>query len=65
MDGLEIVTLLWQDSPETMAIMLTGHASLDSAVGALRRGAYDYLANTTIRALNAQLERNGLRSTRR
>ena len=43
MDGLEIVALLRQHSPETVPIVLTGYASLDTAVGALRRGAYDYL----------------------
>jgi len=42
-DGLELVAFLRQQAPDTMAIVLTGYGSLDSAVGALRWGAYDYL----------------------
>ena len=30
-------------SPETQVIMLTGHATVDTAVQALRLGAFDYL----------------------
>jgi len=30
-------------NPETLVIVMTGHASVDSAVESLRRGAYDYL----------------------
>ena len=42
-DGIELLRELHQVAPETVAIVLTGHASLDSAVKALREGAYDYL----------------------
>src|SRR5207249_3514277 len=43
LDGLAILAEVRRTSPETVAIMLTGYASLDSAVQALRQGAYDYL----------------------
>ncbi|MEM7346996.1 MAG: response regulator transcription factor [Chloroflexota bacterium] len=43
MNGLDIVRHLRQVSPQTNAIILTGYASLDSAVEALRQGAHDYL----------------------
>lgn len=43
MDGLTIIAEAAQRSPGTLAIMLTGYASLDTAVKALRQGAYDYL----------------------
>lgn len=43
MDGLDIVRRLRQVSPKTSVIILTGYASLDSAVEALRQGAHDYL----------------------
>jgi signal transduction histidine kinase len=43
LDGLAILAETRRTSPETVAIMLTGYASLDSAVQALREGAYDYL----------------------
>ena len=42
-DGLAILAEVRRQSPETVTIMLTGYASLDSAVKALREGAYDYL----------------------
>jgi DNA-binding response OmpR family regulator len=41
--GIEVLTALRQQSPDTVAIVLTAHASLDTAVEALRKGAHDYL----------------------
>ncbi|GAC1459162.1 MAG: hypothetical protein NVSMB8_08490 [Candidatus Limnocylindrales bacterium] len=43
LDGLQIVAETHKQSPETIVIVLTGYASLESAVKALREGAYDYL----------------------
>ncbi len=43
MDGHQLMEHISVKNPETYIIVITGHASLDSAVGALRRGAYDYL----------------------
>lgn len=43
MNGLEIVRHLKKTSPETSVIILTGYATVDSAVEALRQGAHDYL----------------------
>jgi signal transduction histidine kinase len=53
-------------SPETASIMLTGYASLESAVAALRSGAYDYLMKPSdveeLRAtVNRAIERGLLR----
>lgn len=42
-DGIQIVSETRSRWPETVCIILTGYASLDSAVKALREGAYDYL----------------------
>ena len=42
-DGIQIVMEARRSSPETICIILTGYASLDSAVKAMREGAYDYL----------------------
>ena len=42
-DGLQIVGEARRVWPESVCIILTGYASLDSAVKALREGAYDYL----------------------
>jgi len=43
MDGLDIVRHLRKVSPPTSVIILTAHATLDSAIEALRQGAHDYL----------------------
>lgn len=43
MDGTEILEALHHRSPDTIAIMLTAHGSLESAVTALREEAHDYL----------------------
>ncbi len=41
--GIEVLTALRQKSPQTVAIVLTAYASLETAVAALRQGAHDYL----------------------
>jgi signal transduction histidine kinase len=42
-DGLSIVAEVCRVQPDTVCIILTGFASLESAIKALREGAYDYL----------------------
>ena len=42
-DGLDLLRELHTISPDSVAIVLTGYGSIDSAVQALREGAYDYL----------------------
>ena len=44
MDGLELVERVKRESPETEVIVITGFASLQSAVDAVKRGAEDYLS---------------------
>jgi len=41
LDGIEILRETQKLWPDTVSIMLTGYASLESAVAALRSGAYD------------------------
>ena len=43
MTGIEVLGKIRQISPETQVIILTGHATVDTAVQALRLGAFDYL----------------------
>lgn len=43
MDGLELLRQLRNVSPETEVIILTGHGSTETAVEAMKMGAYDYL----------------------
>jgi two-component system sensor histidine kinase/response regulator len=42
--GLEILDRLGKQSLDLLVIMITAYASLDTAVAATRRGAYDFLA---------------------
>jgi DNA-binding NtrC family response regulator len=41
--GIEVLAQIKQISPETQVVILTGQASVDTAVQALRLGAFDYL----------------------
>ncbi|WP_435021076.1 sigma-54-dependent transcriptional regulator [Tundrisphaera sp. TA3] len=41
--GIEVLAKVKQASPETQVIIMTGHATVDTAVQALRLGAFDYL----------------------
>jgi signal transduction histidine kinase len=41
--GQEVLAAVRKHRPQAVAIMLTGYASLESAISALREGAYDYL----------------------
>ena len=43
MDGMEVLAEIKRSSPETTVIIMTAHGSVDSAVDAIKRGAYDYL----------------------
>jgi signal transduction histidine kinase len=47
-DGLSLLAQLRRTAPTTCFIVLTGYASLESAVAALRRGAYDYLVKPCV-----------------
>src|SRR5438105_528896 len=42
-DGLDVLKAVRENHPDTITIMLTGYASLESAIQAIRAGAYDYL----------------------
>jgi signal transduction histidine kinase len=66
MDGIDVLREVQRTSPETASIMLTGYASLESAVAALRSGAYDYLMKPSdvdeLRStVNRAIERRQLR----
>jgi DNA-binding NtrC family response regulator len=43
LDGLALLKALQQELPFVSVIMLTGQGSIDSAVAAMKEGAYDYL----------------------
>lgn len=41
--GMEVLTAMRQQWPDTVVILLTGHPTLETVFGALRQGAFDYL----------------------
>ena len=43
MDGFHTMAGIIEKSPDTPVIMITGEATIETAVGALKSGAYDYL----------------------
>ncbi len=43
MDGLEVLDRLRQMDPAALVVMISGHGSIETAVEATRRGAYDFL----------------------
>ena len=43
MDGMELLRYIKKNHPDTAVIIITGFASIDSAMMAVREGAYDYI----------------------
>ena len=43
LDGIELLERVHATHPETVFIIATGHGAIDSAVEAMKRGAFDYL----------------------
>lgn len=43
MDGLEVLSRLFEISPEALVIMISGHGNIDTAVTAIKHGAYDFI----------------------
>lgn len=43
MTGIEVLEHLKQTSPDTEAIVMTGHATMETAIEAVRLGAFDYI----------------------
>src|SRR5438128_1354489 len=41
--GIEVLEQLKQTAPDTEAIVMTGHASMETAIDAVRLGAFDYI----------------------
>src|SRR5215510_1537778 len=57
-DGLGVLKAAREEFPATAVILLTGHASIETAVAAMKEGAYDYLTKPIEpRRLRALLEK--------
>ncbi|MGD9272430.1 MAG: response regulator, partial [Syntrophobacterales bacterium] len=65
-DGLEVLAAVKKRSPETEVILITGFGSVDTAVEAMKSGAYDYLTKPVdpddlVLTLKKAIERQQLR----
>src|SRR6201997_5744668 len=43
LDGLQLLDTLKQDHPELPIVMISGHGNIETAVSAIKRGAYDFI----------------------
>ncbi|WP_010663318.1 sigma-54-dependent transcriptional regulator [Marinilabilia salmonicolor] len=43
MDGMEVLDKMMQTSPDVPVIMISGHGNIDTAVEAIKKGAYDFI----------------------
>lgn len=67
-NGLDLVSMCRDQFPNTAVIMVTGHGSVETAVEAMRLGAFDYLTKPfdlgdLIKTVNQALQRNGVAGT--
>lgn len=63
-NGLDLVSMCRDQFPTTAVIMVTGHGTVETAVEAMRLGAFDYLTKPfdlgdLIKTVNQALARNG------
>ena len=57
MDGLEALTRLREKNPDLQIILLTGHATVEKGIEAMKLGALDFLEKPIdIQALNAKIK---------
>ncbi len=47
-NGLELLDTIRKNYPQTVAVIITGYGTIDGAVSAIKRGAYDYLTKPII-----------------
>jgi DNA-binding NtrC family response regulator len=47
-DGLELLGIIERNYPQTVVIVITGYGTIESAVRAIKQGAYDYLTKPVI-----------------
>jgi two-component system nitrogen regulation response regulator NtrX len=73
LDGLEVLSLIKRTYPDLPVIIISGHGNIETAVTAIKRGAYDYIEKpfkadrlilVTLRALEALQLRREVRELR-
>ena len=43
MDGIEVLDKIMQSYPDTPVVMISGHGDIDTAVGSIKKGAFDFI----------------------
>ena len=74
LDGLEVLNIIKKAHPDLPVVIISGHGNIETAVTAIKRGAYDYIEKpfkadrlllVTLRALEAsKLQREVQRAAR-
>lgn len=64
LDGLEVLARIKEARPELPVVMVSGHGDLDTAVLAVRRGAFDFLQKPFTKERLVLSLRNALHATR-
>ena len=44
MDGIEVLQVAHEERPDTPFIVISGHGNIETAVDAVKKGAYDYIS---------------------
>src|SRR6201997_5316025 len=70
LDGLQLLDSLKQQHPELPIVMISGHGNIETAVSAIKRGAYDFLekpfkADRLLLVVQRALEATALRRENR
>ena len=60
LDGLEFLEIAFESRPDLNVIMISGHGNIETAVEAIKKGAYDYLAKPLDLNRLLVIVRNGL-----
>jgi len=66
LDGLQLLEVIKLDHPELPVVMISGHGNIETAVAAIKRGAYDFIekpfkADRLILVANRSLENSRLK----
>src|SRR3712207_5062345 len=61
MDGLALLDRIKDIDPDALLVVMTAYSSVDSAVAALRKGAYDYITKPFVNEDLLQSVKNALR----
>src|SRR6478609_9755492 len=43
LDGLQLLEVIKQEHPELPVVMISGHGNIETAVAAIKQGAYDFI----------------------